>query len=249
MSRIAEFEESRSLLLSIAYRILGSVSEAEDAVHEAWLRYEAAPAVPASGKAFLSAEVTRISTEALRSARVRREKYVRPRPPEPLVSDLHQGPERPGASAESLSTAAVLLLERLSPLERSVFVLREIFGCASAQIASATGCSEEAIHQLAATVSTVSDSGGEDLPWPRRIVGREHVARALDAIVSALFRIGVTMEPEQVKRHPRVVFRDRNGTVLSALALDILDGRVQTIRWVIGPHEPGGPGTDTPAAT
>ncbi|MFE1885687.1 sigma factor, partial [Streptomyces diastatochromogenes] len=82
-----EFEELRPLLFSIAYRILGSVSEAEDAVQETWLRYETSPARPAKAKAFLSAVVTRISIDVLRSARVRREEYVGPWFPEPLLAD------------------------------------------------------------------------------------------------------------------------------------------------------------------
>ena len=87
MSRSAEFEELRPLLFSIAYRILGSVSEAEDAVQETWLRYDASPTQPTSAKAFLSAVVTRISIDVLRSARVRREEYVGQWFPEPLVTD------------------------------------------------------------------------------------------------------------------------------------------------------------------
>ena len=128
MTRAEEFEELRPLLFSIAYRILGSVSEAEDAVQETWLRYAASPAQPASAKAFLSAVVTRISIDVLRSARVRREEYVGPWFPEPLLTDPYQDPERSAELADSVSMAALLLLERLSPLERAVFVLREVFG-------------------------------------------------------------------------------------------------------------------------
>jgi RNA polymerase sigma-70 factor (ECF subfamily) len=85
--RAGEFEELRPLLFSITYRILGSVSEAEDAVQETWLRYAASPAQLASAKAFLSAVVTRISINVLRSARYRREEYVGPWFPEPLIED------------------------------------------------------------------------------------------------------------------------------------------------------------------
>ncbi|MFE1886845.1 sigma factor, partial [Streptomyces diastatochromogenes] len=87
MSRVEEFEQLRPLLFSIAYRILGSVSEAEDAVQETWLRYEASPVQPTSAKAYLSAVVSRISIDVLRSARVRREEYVGPWFPEPLLAD------------------------------------------------------------------------------------------------------------------------------------------------------------------
>jgi RNA polymerase sigma-70 factor, ECF subfamily len=149
MTRAEEFERLRPLLFAIAYRILGSVSEAEDAVQETWLRYAATPAEPSSAKAFLSAVVTRISIDVLRSARVRREEYVGPWFPEPLLTDPYSDPERSAELADSVSTAALLLLERLSPLERAVFVLREVFAFDFGEIASAVGRSEAACRQLA----------------------------------------------------------------------------------------------------
>ena len=123
-----EFEELRPLLFSIAYRILGSVAEAEDAVQETWVRWQASDTVPDSAKAFLSAIVTRVSINVLNSARSRREQYVGPWFPEPLLEDPYQDPERAAELADSVSMAALVLLERLSPLERAVFVLREVFG-------------------------------------------------------------------------------------------------------------------------
>lgn len=149
MGKAEEFEELRPLLFSIAYRILGSVSEAEDAVQESWMRYQATTTRPASAKAFLSTVVTRISIDVLRSARVRREEYVGPWLPEPLLTDPYEDPARAAELADSLSTAALLLLERLSPLERAVFVLREVFAFDFPAIASAVGRSEAACHQLA----------------------------------------------------------------------------------------------------
>ncbi|MFC8349637.1 sigma factor-like helix-turn-helix DNA-binding protein [Streptomyces sp. NPDC057280] len=213
MSRIEEFEEARPLLYSIAHRMLGSAGRADDAVHQAWLHYQAAPEQPDPGREFLTAAVARICLDILRGIRL----------PEP---------------AEAQATAALSLLERLSPLERAVFVLREVLGCGPAQIASAVGCSEAACRQLA--------TGGTALSWPRRIAGAEHVARVLATIVPALVRVGVTLEPRQVDQRPGAVFRDRNGTVLSALALDFLDGRIHTIRWVTDPDLST---ADTPAPT
>ncbi|MEU3963647.1 RNA polymerase sigma-70 factor [Streptomyces buecherae] len=148
MDKVEEFEELRPLLFSIAYRILGSVSEAEDTVQEAWLRFDGSPTVPASAKAFLSTTVTRIAIDVLRSARVRREEYVGPWFPEPLLNDPYQDPERSAELSDSVSMAALLLLERLSPLERSVFVLREVFAFGFADIAAAVGRSESACRQL-----------------------------------------------------------------------------------------------------
>ncbi|GLW98873.1 RNA polymerase sigma-70 factor [Microtetraspora sp. NBRC 16547] len=148
MSKVEEFEELRPLLFSIAYRILGSVSEAEDAVQETWLRFDGSATQPTSTKALLSATVTRISIDVLRSARVRREEYVGPWFPEPLLSDPYQDPARSVELADSVSMAALLLLERLSPLERAVFVLREVFGFGFDEVAAAVGRSEAACRQL-----------------------------------------------------------------------------------------------------
>jgi RNA polymerase sigma-70 factor (ECF subfamily) len=149
VTRAEQFQELRPLLFAIAYRILASVSEAEDAVQETWLRYAASPTEPTSTKAFLSAVVTRISIDVLRSARVRREEYVGPWFPEPLLSDPYEDPARAAELADSVSMAALLLLERLSPLERAVFVLREVFGFTFGEVASAVGRSETACRQLA----------------------------------------------------------------------------------------------------
>lgn len=146
---MSSFQELRPLLFSIAYRILGSVSEAEDAVQETWLRFEASPVEPRSARAFLSATVTRVAIDVLRSARVRRERYVGEWFPEPLLADPYDDPARAVELADSLSMAALLLLERLSPLERAVFVLREVFDFGFPEVAAAVGRSEAACRQLA----------------------------------------------------------------------------------------------------
>ena len=153
------FEELRPLLFSIAYRILGSVTEAEDAVQETWLRFEAADVQPRSLKAYLSTVVTRVSIDVLGSARVRREAYVGPWFPEPLLSDPYQDPERAAELSDSLSMAALLLLERLSPLERAVFVLREVFAFDFPEIAATVGRSEAACRQLAVRARRHMDEG------------------------------------------------------------------------------------------
>ncbi|MEU2619499.1 RNA polymerase sigma-70 factor [Streptomyces sp. NPDC007157] len=159
MTKTEEFQELRPLLFSIAYRILGSVSEAEDAVQETWLRYQAASTRPGSTRAFLSTVVTRISIDVLRSARVRREEYVGPWLPEPLLTDPYEDPVRSAELADSVSMAALLLLERLTPLERAVFVLREVFAFGFPEIASAVGRSEAACHQLAVRARRHMDAG------------------------------------------------------------------------------------------
>jgi RNA polymerase sigma-70 factor (ECF subfamily) len=168
VNRVQQFEELRPLLFAIAYRILGSVSEAEDAVQETWLRYERAAEDPESAKAFLSTVVTRISIDVLRSARARREEYVGDWFPEPLLADPYEDPERSAELADSVSMAALLLLERLSPLERAVFVLREVFGFGFAEIASAVDRSEDACRQLAVRARRHMDAGRPRFEADRR---------------------------------------------------------------------------------
>jgi RNA polymerase sigma-70 factor (ECF subfamily) len=143
------FEDLRPLLFSIAYRITSSVAESEDVVQDAWLRFERVVDTVESPKAFLSAVVTRLAIDVLRSARARREEYVGEWFPEPLLDDPYQDPERAAQLADSVSMAALLLLERLSPLERAVFVLREVFGFGFADVAAAVDRSEDACRQLA----------------------------------------------------------------------------------------------------
>jgi RNA polymerase sigma-70 factor (ECF subfamily) len=151
---VDEFEDLRPLLFSIAYRILGSVGEAEDAVQETWIRYQASATQPVSLKSFLSAIVTRVSIDVLRSARVRRETYVGYWLPEPLLTDAasapYVDPEHAAELADSLSMAALLVLERLSPEQRAVFVLHDVFGFPFREIAGVVGKSEATCRQLAA---------------------------------------------------------------------------------------------------
>jgi RNA polymerase sigma-70 factor, ECF subfamily len=153
----AVYESLRPLLFSIAYRMLGAVSEAEDVVQEAFLRYHRAVAEhgqPDSPKAYLSTVVTRLSIDQLRSARSRREAYVGEWLPEPLLTgteSFYQPTLDPAAHAEqadSLSMAFLLLLERLTPLERAVFLLHDVFDYGYDETASVVGRSTTACRQL-----------------------------------------------------------------------------------------------------
>jgi RNA polymerase sigma-70 factor (ECF subfamily) len=152
---VTESSESlRPLLFSIAYRMLGSVAEAEDIVQEAFLRYHRAlleqPTDIESPKAYLSAITTRLAIDHLRSARVRKESYVGEWLPEPLLTDddaidAAEHAER----ADLLSMAFLLLLERLTPVERAVFLLHDVFGYGYDEVAGIVGRSEANCRQLA----------------------------------------------------------------------------------------------------
>jgi RNA polymerase sigma-70 factor (ECF subfamily) len=145
MAQPEQFESYRPLMLSIAYRMLGSAVEAEDIVQEAYLRYQATENVQ-SPKAFLSTVVTRLCLDQLKSAKTQRETYIGPWLPEPISTDddafLSSTP------IESISMAFLVLLESLTPLERAVFLLREVFDYDYAEIAGIVGKEEAACRQL-----------------------------------------------------------------------------------------------------
>src|SRR5438552_2363776 len=142
--RLEEFDQNRGLLFSIAYRMLGSVADAEDVLQETFIRWLNARAEDIrSPKAFLITIITRLSINHLQSARVRREEYVGQWLPEPLVA----GKDNVHAE-ETLSIAFLVLLERLSPTERAVFLLREVFDYEYAEIAAALGQSETNCRQI-----------------------------------------------------------------------------------------------------
>jgi RNA polymerase sigma factor (sigma-70 family) len=174
----SDYTRYRPLLFSIAYRMTGSVSDAEDIVQEAFLRAaqttgrsRAATADKAAGtrnpKAYLATITTRLAIDHLRSARVRRESYVGTWLPEPLLGDGDGLPPADGApgpaelaeTSDSLSMAFLVLLESLSPPERAVFLLREVFGYAYPEIAEATGKSEPACRQIFARARRRIDEG------------------------------------------------------------------------------------------
>src|SRR3954466_16146302 len=146
-----QFEAYRPLMFSIAYRMLGSVTEAEDIVQEAYLRYQATPTDEiVSHKAFLSTIVTRLCLNQLQSARAQREAYIGPWLPEPVLTGVDErfAPLQQAELHESLALAFLVLLEQLTPLERAVFLLREVFDYDYAEIAAIVGKAEAACRQL-----------------------------------------------------------------------------------------------------
>jgi RNA polymerase sigma-70 factor (ECF subfamily) len=145
--RRAEFDEHRQVLFAVAYRMLGTVADAEDMVQEAYLRWRQAPRDTIdSPRAYLTTVVTRLCIDHLRSARVKREEYIGPWLPEPVVTD--SAPDEPVAMAESLSMAFLVLLESLTPTERAAMLLREVFDYEYAEIAEVLGKTEANCRQL-----------------------------------------------------------------------------------------------------
>ena len=145
-------DELRPVAFAIAYRMLGSVSEAEDVVQEALLRVhqalEAEERVE-SPRAFVATVATRLAINELKSARARREQYVGEWLPEPIITEGHEDPARRAEMSDSLSLAMLVLLESLSPEQRAVLLLHDVFGCPYPEIAEIVGKSEDNVRQLA----------------------------------------------------------------------------------------------------
>jgi RNA polymerase sigma-70 factor (ECF subfamily) len=156
----ATFEPHRRRLLGLAYRMLGSMAEAEDAVQEAYLRWHDADRDQvAEPRAFLITTTTRICLDVLKSARVRREEYVGPWLPDPVTDTAALAPDTQTEMAEDLSVALLLTLDRLSPLERAAFLLHDVFDYSFTQVAAMLGRNEAACRQLASRARTrVRDS-------------------------------------------------------------------------------------------
>ncbi|MEU1498709.1 RNA polymerase sigma-70 factor [Streptomyces sp. NPDC005732] len=147
------FEEHRSVLMGVAYRMLGRVADAEDVVQEAWLRWSGADRGEVrEPRGYLVRVTTRLAIDRLRQVQARHEAYVGPWLPEPYVTDFGDAVEdtaERAVLADSVSLAVLVVLESLSPLERAVFVLREAFGFPYAEIAAVLDRGEPAVRQLA----------------------------------------------------------------------------------------------------
>ena len=145
----AQFEPHRAYLTQVAHRMLGSRTEAEDAVQDAFLRWLAADrAAVDTPRAYLTRTVTRLCLDRMKSARAQREHYVGTWLPEPVVED--HAPDRAAGLADDLSLALLVMLERLTPLERAAFLMHDIFDMGFADIAAVLSRSEAAVRQLAA---------------------------------------------------------------------------------------------------
>jgi RNA polymerase sigma-70 factor, ECF subfamily len=175
---MTDYSEFRPLMFSIAYRMTGSISDAEDIVQEAFLRLTQTLRGGASidsPKAFLATVTTRLAISHLRSARVRRESYVGAWLPEPLLESTEPDPAEAAEMSDSLSMAFLVLLESLSPTERAVFLLHEVFGYDYAEIAEATGKSEPNCRQILARARRHVEAGRPRFETSRE--QRDEVAR------------------------------------------------------------------------
>jgi len=283
------YVDLRPLLFSIAYRMLGSVSEAEDVVQEAFVRYQRALAEGGttvdSPKAYLSAVVTRVAIDQLKSARVRRETYVGEWLPEPLVTDEGAGdPAELAERADSLSMSFLALLERLTPVERAIFLLHDVFDYSFDEVAeivhrSPATCRQHAVRArrfvaenrprfdadtaerdklvgrffaaaqrgdvdglievLAEDAIVYGDGGGKVPQWYAPIVGAEKVARLFAQMGRQTETLGATFEPHLINGQPGIFFRGPHGGIFSVMSIEVVDGRVATIRSVVNPDKLG----------
>jgi RNA polymerase sigma-70 factor (ECF subfamily) len=178
------FDSHRGRLQGIAYRMLGSMAEAEEVVQDAWLRWhEADKASFDSAEAWLVTVVTRLSIDRLRAAKVQREHYIGAWMPEPVLTDAPESPEQLLERADNISVAFLAVLERLAPEARAAFLLREVFDADYDEIARTLGKSEAACRQLVHRAKAQVQEGR-----PRFSVPRETHQRLLRAFAAAAAR-------------------------------------------------------------
>jgi RNA polymerase sigma-70 factor, ECF subfamily len=281
MSHLETFNNYRPLLFAIAYRMLGTVTDAEDMVQETFLRWQqTANETVRSAKTYLATITTRLCIDHLRSARVRREQYVGTWLPEPMLTQQSDNSTDLMELADSLSMAFLAVLERLSPIERAVFLLRDVFeydydeispivgkspsNCRqifrrakqhiadqrprfpvsqtqqqeiTAQFldASTKGDLQDLLLLLAKDVTFLSDGGGQVVAALKPIHGAGKVARMLLAIrrkwlANAVSRLA------QINGQPGII-QYLHGNIHSAIALEIVDGYIQTIYSVRNPEK------------
>jgi RNA polymerase sigma-70 factor (TIGR02957 family) len=283
MSTSDLYGELRPRAFAIAYRMLGSVSEAEDVVQEAFLRMHLTMQRDepiASPQAYIATLATRLAIDQLRSARVRRERYFGDWLPEPLVTD--PTPAEHAETADSLSLAFLVLLESLSPRQRAAFLLREVFDYPYPEVAEIIGTDVDSTRHLVAQARTHvqdrrpryyasrrqreelaqrffaaaehgdlreleallaqdvglhGDGGGKVPALARPVNGRERVARALVAGMSALPRLGVRIQVTEVNGQPGAMAFDSLDQLVGVIGLDIGDGQIRTIQSIVNPDK------------
>lgn len=234
------FEPLRRRLLGLAYRMLGSMADAEDAVQETYIRWHAANRDNVSDpKAFLMTTTTRICLDMLTSARARREQYVGPWLPEPVEDGKALAPDSRTELAEDLSIALLLTLERLSPLERAAFLLHDVFDFSFAEVAAALQRSEAACRQLAARarahVRAVRPRGTAALLARPEEIEPKHAA-LMSAFVTAARSGDLHALTQMLASDVRVV---TDGGGKASAALNVIEGADHAARFTIGATRKG----------
>jgi RNA polymerase sigma-70 factor (ECF subfamily) len=281
MNSLDEFNQHRPLLFAIAYRMLGTATDAEDMVQETFLRWQQTTIdTVKSAKSYLTTIMTRLCIDYLRSARVQREQYIGTWLPEPMLTQTSTTPAEIIELADSLSLAFLTVLERLSPIERAVFLLRDVFEYDYDEISqmvgkSPTNCRQilrrakqhltterprfpaspqqqeqitaqflEASTQgnlpdllllLAQDVTYHSDGGGQVSAVLKPLHGSRKVARFLWAIHQK-WLCHATSRLTEINGQPGIIYV-MDGTVYSAIAFEIVDGRIQSIYNVRNPDK------------
>ncbi|WP_280370405.1 RNA polymerase sigma-70 factor [Nocardia wallacei] len=274
------FDAHRRLLFGTAYRMLGSVADAEDVLQDAWLKWHAADRDAIEHpKAYLVRTVTNLSLNRLTAARAVRETYVGPWLPEPLLTTADAAAET--ETADSVSTAMLVVLETLGPLERAVFVLREVFGFSHAEIGDFLDRPETTVRQiahrarghvharrprydadaaarrevtekflaaahggdvnalmalLAPDVTLWNDGGGKVTAARRPLHGPDHVARWMLGAMAKPTSAGARMEPAIINGELGLLVLVGDQPI-GALSYDILEGRVENIRFQVNPDK------------
>jgi RNA polymerase sigma-70 factor (ECF subfamily) len=223
---VMAFETHRRALTGLAYRMLGSRAEAEDIVQDAYLRWHAADrSAIEEPRRYLGTVVTRLCLDRMKSAQTRREVYVGQWLPEPLVDEVLDG-EGPDDLAHDISVALMLLLERLSPLERASFLLHDVFGVDFAEVARALGRGESACRQLAARARAHIEAGR-----PRFPASREEGHRLAAAFQTAI-ATGHTQALARILAEDAVLYSDGGGK--RAAALNPIRGADRIMRFFAG---------------
>jgi RNA polymerase sigma-70 factor (ECF subfamily) len=234
------FEPHRRRLLGLAYRMLGSMAEAEDAVQEAYLRWHAADrASVAEPRAFLMTTTTRICLDVLKSARARREEYVGPWLPDPVTDTASLAPDAQTELAEDLSVALLLAIDRLSPLERAAFLLHDVFDYSFTQVADALGRNEAACRQLASRARARVREARPVHALPRRDASSsldpKH-AELLSAFMAAS-RSGDVAALTKVLAGDVKLVTDGGGKVVAAL--NVIEGSDRVAAFLVGATRKG----------
>lgn len=229
------FEPHRRRLVGLAYRMLGSMAEAEDAVQETYLRWHATDRqAVAEPRAFLITTTTRICLDVLKSARARREEYVGPWLPDPVVDTESLAPDAQTELAEDLSVALLLALDRLSPLERAAFLLHDVFDYSFTQVADTLGRNEAACRQLASRArARVRDARPKHAASPRAAsssVDSKH-AELLSAFMAASRSGDVAGLTRLLASDARLV-TDGGGKVTAAL--NVIEGPDRVAAFLVG---------------